>query len=646
MWCGVLDTKLKKSNPFAVWLAFFIGINLIAASTIGGIFLTNYSKSIMASDYKETNSFKRNMATNFEMLFEALTGNQDYTWGSSNLLYFGILGNGQSSEKPVLKTNMDMDNYDEAVNYLKSRPKEYNYLFIWDGSHFSIIDDTKSLDPYSDVIYNSMISRYKALKNPDLNDSKIILGVKSHFNTHAGGIYDSYKEWKLLKLAVPAAEACFITGVILLIISSIKRTSRKEFSRKLAYYSGRMWLEVKIILSLLLLNITTSVIGSIPADLMAFVILLWWAYIMFLDLYVNKIDFFKNNSITWLLKVYRSYESKKPFQKGMLMRFLLFIGIEAILIFFTFIIIGNSSGSFALLFIAIGVYLFYRYLKDYTKLITDIGLVVDHTELIRNGDLNTKLVLPDDSSMHKTAENLNNIQEGIFTAVQEQLKSERMKIELITNVSHDLKTPLTAIVNYIDLLGREKLTPEYANDYVKVLSKKTERLTSLTQDIFDLSKAQSGNLEINIEKIDVIELIKQSIAELDDKIQESSLSFKTNLPNKKIYINADGRKLYRVFDNLISNILKYSLNNTRVYIELVEDEESVIISFKNIASYELNIKAEDLMEWFVRGDESRSTEGSGLGLAIAQSFVNLCGGSFEINIDGDLFKAIIKFKKA
>jgi signal transduction histidine kinase len=201
------------------------------------------------------------------------------------------------------------------------------------------------------------------------------------------------------------------------------------------------------------------------------------------------------------------------------------------------------------------------------------------------------------------------------------------------------------MVNYIDLLGRETLSPEHTNDYVKVLSKKAARLTSLTQDIFDISKAQSGNIELNIERIDIVELINQSIAELDDKIQESKLSFKIDLPQEKIYINADGRKLYRVFDNLISNILKYSQENTRVYIDLREDEDSILISFKNIASYEMNISADDLMERFVRGDESRTTEGSGLGLAIVQSFVALCGGSFEIKIDGDLFKAIVKFKK-
>jgi signal transduction histidine kinase len=471
------------------------------------------------------------------------------------------------------------------------------------------------------------------------------MAVKSQFTTHAGGIYDSYVQWRLLRLAIPALSVFFLTGIILLIISSIKRGSRKEFSRKLAYYSGKVWLEVKILLSLFAF-ILLSVIGNFSTGIIACAIVFWWAYLMLIDLFTNRTRFFTNNSITWILRIYRSYEEKKPFQKGMLMRFLLLTGIEAVLIFFTFVSALSVSFPFAFLFIGLGIYLFYRYLKEYTGLVTDIGKVVDHTVLIRNGDLNTKLILSENSPMHKTAEDLSNIQEGVFTAVQEHLKSERMKIELITNVSHDLKTPLTSIVNYIDLLGRENLSPEHANDYVKVLSRKAARLTALTQDIFDISKAHSGNLELNIERIDIVELIKQSIAELDEKIQESTLNFKTTLPQDKIYISADGRKLYRVFDNLISNILKYSLENTRVYIDLTENEESVSLSFKNIASYELNMSAGDLTERFVRGEESRTTEGSGLGLAIVQSFVTLCGGSFDINIDGDLFKAVVKFKKA
>lgn len=640
-----MDTKLKKSNPLVVWLAFFIGINLIIASTISGIFFISQSGNINFNDYKETENFKNIINLNFNLLTDTLKEDEDYIMNYGNLSYFGSLEKESNSGKQVIRTNIGVENHKDAVKYFTSRPKEYNYIFIWDGYQFSIINNNKTLNLENDEIYSLMVKQHNINNNKDLSNYKIVMGVKSELNAHYGEIYHSYLMWKWLNWAIPAAAAAFIIGCTLLIFSSVKRVSRKEYSRKLANISGRFWLEIKILISFILLFVTLS-IASFYTGIISLFLIFWWACLMLLDLYVNRIDFFKNNSIMWLIKIYKNYEDKKPFQRAMLMRFLMFICIEAVLILFTFFAASDGSGFLCIIFIALGIYLFYIYLREYSALINDIGLVVGHTELIRNGDLNTKLLLSETSPLHKTAEDLSNIQEGVFTAVQEQLKSERMKIELITNVSHDLKTPLTAIVNYIDLLSQEKLSPEHANDYVKVLNKKAARLTSLTQDIFDISKAQSGNLELNIEKIDIVELIKQSIAELDEKIKESTLSFRINLPGEKVYINADGKKLYRVFDNLISNILKYSLNNTRVYIELLDEADFVSLSFKNIASYELNMSAEDLMERFVRGDESRTTEGSGLGLAIVQSFVSLCGGSFELAIDGDLFKAVVKFRKA
>jgi signal transduction histidine kinase len=364
-------------------------------------------------------------------------------------------------------------------------------------------------------------------------------------------------------------------------------------------------------------------------------------------LYYNRSRFFSNNSITWLIGIYRTYEGRKPFQSAMMLRFAVLTAVEAVLIFFTFLTLSayGEIKLFSLIFIGIGIYIYYRYTKLYEMAVADIGSIVDHIELVRGGNFSTKLNLNKASDMYAAAENLNHIQEGIQSSAMEQLKSERMKVELITNVYHDLKTPLTSIVNYIDLLSKENLSPDFANDYVKILIKKISRLTSLTQDLFDISKAQSGNLELNMERLNIVELIKQSIAEMDEKIKESGLNFKVNLPEHRIHINADGRKLYRVFENLISNILKYSLQNTRVYIDLIEDDTRVYLTFKNIAGYEMNIDPKEITERFIRGDEARSTEGSGLGLAIVQSFVSLCGGSFKIDIDGDLFKAVVSFTK-
>jgi signal transduction histidine kinase len=224
------------------------------------------------------------------------------------------------------------------------------------------------------------------------------------------------------------------------------------------------------------------------------------------------------------------------------------------------------------------------------------------------------------------------------------MKSERMKSELITNVSHDLKTPLTSIINYIDLLKREDLEPEVARDYVRILDTKSQRLKTLIEDLFEASKAASGEMKLNIERIDVVQLLKQTLGEYDEKLKACSLEVKVNITADNIYINGDGKRLFRVFENLISNITKYSLNHTRVYIEVINTNEEVTITMKSISSYELNFDADEITNRFKRGDEARTTEGSGLGLAIAKSIVELHNGEFTIEVDGDLFKSTIKLK--
>ena len=206
-------------------------------------------------------------------------------------------------------------------------------------------------------------------------------------------------------------------------------------------------------------------------------------------------------------------------------------------------------------------------------------------------------------------------------------------------MSHDLKTPLTSIINYVDLLKKEGLSKEEAQGYIEVLDRKSQRLKMLIDDLFEASKMASGAVELNIEKVDVTALLSQALAELDEKINNSSLIFKLKMPNEKVYANLDGKKTWRVFENLINNILKYSQPKTRVYIELIEEDSKIIITMKNISSYEMDFDKEEIFERFIRGDKSRNTEGSGLGLSIAKSILELQGGNLSIEIDGDLFKA-------
>ena len=241
--------------------------------------------------------------------------------------------------------------------------------------------------------------------------------------------------------------------------------------------------------------------------------------------------------------------------------------------------------------------------------------------------------------MRQQAESLNQIQASVQTAVEKQLKSERLKTELITNVSHDIKTPLTSIVNYVDLLKKQEVQDETAKEYIEVLDRQAARLKKLIEDLLEASKASTGNIAVDLMPLNETELVKQVAGEYIDRLRAKGLELVLNLPEKEIPVLADGQLLWRVFDNLLNNALKYSQQGTRVYLDLQENESKVMVILRNISAYALHISGEDLMERFVRGDSSRHTEGSGLGLSIARSLIDLMHGNFSIAIDGDLFKA-------
>ena len=246
-------------------------------------------------------------------------------------------------------------------------------------------------------------------------------------------------------------------------------------------------------------------------------------------------------------------------------------------------------------------------------------------------------------ALKKHEDNLQSIQSGIQKAVDEQTRAERMKTELITNVSHDIKTPLTSIVNYVDLLEKEDIQPEKAKEYVDVLNRQAARLKKLTEDLVEASKASSGTLPVHLARTDVNVLLSQLAGDYLEKLEAAQLEPVFRPAPSQPKILADGQLLSRVLGNLFSNICKYAMPGTRVYFESSVDGGTVTITFKNISRYELNIPAEELMARFVRGDRSRHTEGSGLGLSIAQSLTELQGGTFRLEIDGDLFKAIVSF---
>lgn len=358
-----------------------------------------------------------------------------------------------------------------------------------------------------------------------------------------------------------------------------------------------------------------------------------------------KVHTFFKNSVTyrilkWLVQKYKNVKNTISSNKNLGGKIALyFIGIVTVSI-----LIGLIFKEFGILLdIVFWIWCYYKIMKEVDK----FKQIHDATEKIYKGDTDIKL----DESLYtgvlkELAIYINDIAGGFSNAIKESLKSERLKTELITNVSHDIKTPLTSIINYVDLLKQENIQNEKAKEYIEVLDNKSQRLKKLIEDLVEASKASSGKIKINKEVLNVKELLNQVTGEFEDKFNSRCLNIISKLPEETVYIKADSRYLYRVLENTYSNVAKYAEENTRVYIDcILEEKNTVAIYVKNISKDELNISADELMQRFVRGDKSRNTEGSGLGLSIAKSLTELQDGTFNIYLDGDLFKVAIKFKR-
>ena len=285
-----------------------------------------------------------------------------------------------------------------------------------------------------------------------------------------------------------------------------------------------------------------------------------------------------------------------------------------------------------------------KFLVQKNRQMEELSLGVEE---IRNGNLSYQVEADDFYAQEKKmADGINHIGEGLHAAVDTAMKSERMKTDLITNVSHDIKTPLTSIINYVDLLKREEIPNEKVQNYLDILDRKSQRLKNLTEDLVEASKASSGNMKLEMMRLDFIELVNQVNGEFQERLEGRNLTIVANIPEGPVSIMADGRRLWRVLENLYGNVAKYAMERTRVYIDVVKTEKTVSFSMKNISDAPLNISPDELTERFTRGDASRTTEGSGLGLSIAKSLTELQGGSFEIYLDGDLFRATVAFPLA
>jgi len=681
-----LDTKSKNSKPILVWLTFFVGLSLLIFILFSGFAALVHSggnfeilKSQFSKDYKDTAAFKERTANYFHQLTYAAAADSE---GNPNFpdAYLGNLSDEGDNLRYYLvhqPTGLTLKNTGEEFSFSPSSglpvlPAAYSYFWYFDGKEIQVIDNGHPVDVrrtdsgYRDITRQLMINEPDNESSAALSNTRIVLAIKDTLEENPYGHSDYYGEQKFLYIIRPIYGLLVLLTIACLGLYLFKRKEKQRFDKTLATWSGKLWIEVKVFLSFMVLILLAWVLGenywlglapftpefvlNLLVVTIALLMVGWWFYLMLVDLLVNRRSFFSHNLINTGLNWYRKIESRYPWQEAMLKRayFLLaaVTGLAMFSVFFLLVSVGAGdfvSFMMAMIFAAAGVYLIIRYIKRYHQTVASWGQIVDHIDLIKRGDFNTRLELAEDDDMYSAAMNLNSIQEGMSIAVEEKTRSERMKVELITNVSHDLKTPLTSIISYVDLLAKEEGLPEHVNDYIHVLMQKSERLKNLIQDLFDLSKASSDNIALDLEELDLARLIRQTMADMEEQVTASGLAFRLNIPDQPVLIESDGNKLRRIWENLISNALKYSLSGSRVYIDLSTTNSEAITTIKNTANYEMDFGPDDILQRFVRGDESRSTEGSGLGLSIAQSFTEICRGQFSITIDGDLFKVELRF---
>ena len=355
----------------------------------------------------------------------------------------------------------------------------------------------------------------------------------------------------------------------------------------------------------------------------------FWDYIKKRSIIYRFFPFIKKQ----IIKVYKEY-THFDVTKNANKKIIKLILINAVILF----IISSLWFGGAAITVVYSIILYLILKKYVSDLQKKYSILLSATNEIAEGNLNV-MITENLGVFEPFKPQIIRIQQGFRNAVEEEVKSQRMKTELITNVSHDLKTPLTAIITYISLLKDETITKEQRIDYLNTLEKKSLRLKVLIEDLFEVSKATSKNIQLNIMDVDIMNLIKQVELELADKLQAAGLDIRMNLSDARIMLKLDSQKTYRIYENLFGNIVKYALPGTRVYVNGFRIDDTVVITLKNITAEEIEVSTDELMDRFVRGDTARNTEGSGLGLSIVKSFVELQNGTFTIEIDGDLFKA-------
>ena len=473
-------------------------------------------------------------------------------------------------------------------------------------------------------------------------------------------LYDAFKERKEAssilnrKIAITA-----ILGVFILVFAFIIYKRRKNnYTNYIEDLLIKIPIDIRAIIFLYSLNILNSLIFNVIPyygnDSYSNGVILRAYILIIIDYYFLKdliliLENKRKKGKVLTLKIYK-YLSKiikdSEFIKTNKFKFISIIFLSALALFClwleSFVFLSYEFMVFSRAYICI--YLIFTSILS-VMILREITILESQTLRIAKGNYKVDLKADKILVLKNIENNLITIEDGLKEALGKAITSEKMKSELITNVSHDLKTPLTSIINYIGFLKEENITDEKRSKYLEVLDMKSKRLKILIEDLFEASKAVSGNMTFEKEDLNIVSLLRQVIGELEEKITQANLDIITKWPEDKAIVYIDGRKTFRVYENLVNNIIKYSMKNSRVYIDVINSENEVKVIMKNISAYQIDFTSEEIIERFKRGDKSRSTEGSGLGLSIAKSIVELQGGNFDIEIDGDLFKVITTFRK-
>lgn len=580
----------------------------------------------------------------FQNYTEYMKYNEQYVEGDSNLYYcFKIVGYDDVS----YYTNVDMDFSEMSSDDISEHFSKYSKFVNYNPDKMQLVSNTglnaknlrDILHPYEYAFHdNSRVYIAVNDRYPFADDLKI---AKEKYESEES----SFK---------PATVVFFVLLFVWIMCFGILTVKEGKGGSKKTYKADRMFLEIYLLLAvsfsvgaILIANYVLKTITDLNIPTYQFLVIagvlgfvyntiFFWLYLCGLRKIREK-SFFSNSVVVRVSKVIvdgvvETYENGELVVRIWIPYFL-FLMINLILVLL------GIGGVIAALFFDIGVGIFmYNNSKERQK-------IIDGINNLHEGNFDRKI---ETTSLHgdnlDLAKSVNGIGSSIKRAVETSMKDEKMKADLITNVSHDIKTPLTSIINYVDLLKREKIEDEKIAGYIAVLDTKSQRLKQLTDDLVEVSKITSGNITMEMQKFNLIALLQQCYGEFLDKFEENNLEFVQQFPQEAVVIEADTRHLYRVMENLYNNVCKYALKDTRVYIGVETRENGdVCVSLKNISSQPLGISADELTERFIRGDVSRKTEGSGLGLSIAKNLTNAMGGEFEIVLDGDLFKVVMTF---